>query len=151
MTTIAYRDGIIAADSRISYTTFHNGSRVKVERCGDYLVALAGPTWLRPLLEQWAREGAPSDSVPEDLLEHSESFNGLLVDRQGQGFHFENGFLVPIEADYTAIGSGAIFALGAMAHPTHPASAEEAVLAASAHDKNTGGKVRTWHFSSLDS
>lgn len=148
MTTIAFRNGVIAADSRISYSTIHNGERDKLARCGEYLVALAGPTWLRHPLEAWAAEGARPDQVPEVLHDNADQFNALLVNRHGQVFQFDHGYLVPIEADYVAAGSGMLLALGAMAHG---ASAEQAVAAASLHDKNTGGSIRSAHISSLDS
>jgi ATP-dependent protease HslVU (ClpYQ) peptidase subunit len=55
---------------------------------------------------------------------------------------------VPVIADYAAIGSGGMFAMGAMAHG---ATAEEAVAAAALHDKNTGGNIQSLHHSVLRS
>lgn len=140
MTTIAYRDGIIAADSRISYSTIHNGNRSKIARCGSYIVAIAGASWLRPAIEQWAAEGAWPDTVPEVLLDNDDQFDALFIDRDGVAHLFENGHLIPVHSEYTAIGSGMMLALGAMAHG---ASAAQAVIAAGLHDKNTGGPIDT--------
>lgn len=138
LTTIAFRSGILAADTLISYNSFTNGHRQKIERAGNYYVALAGPAWLREIIEPWVEQGCPRDAVPEALLDEENSFAALIIDPEGRPHEFNNGFLVPVYADYTAIGSGALFALGAMAHG---ATAEEAVKAASLHDKNTGGPV----------
>lgn len=143
MTTIAYRSGFLAADSAIAYNTYVNGQRDKIARCGEFLVAMAGATWLRPLVEQWALDGCDPESVPEALLDNEDKFSALFVDRYGQAHEFDNGFLVPIHADYAAIGSGAMLALGAMAHG---ATAEEAVEAACLHDKASGGPVTARHF-----
>jgi len=145
MTTIAYRSGLLAADTLISYTSITNGSREKIAKCGGFTVALAGPAWLRRPLEAWCAGGCPEDDVPQVLLDHGNDFSALIIDNTtGDLFEFDNGYLLPIFADYTAIGSGALLALGAMAHG---ASAEEAVEAASKHDKNTGGPVTSLSFS----
>lgn len=93
-------------------------------------------------------EGCPESKVPTILLDNEEKFTCLIVDKQGQAFEFDNGYLVPVHADYTAIGSGAMLALGAMAHG---ADAEEAVMAAAIHDKNTGGPVSVYHYTELNS
>lgn len=147
ITTIAYRSGVLAGDTCIAYSSFTNGERTKIERCGDYFVALAGLSWLRRPLEEWVREGCPEDGVPSALLDNEDKFTCIVVDREGAAYQFNNGYLVPVCADYTAIGSGAMLALGAMAHG---ADAEAAVQAAARHDKNTGGPVTTHHFSALN-
>lgn len=146
MTTITYRNGILAADSLISYQSYTNGSRPKITICKDFLVALAGPARYRRSLEDWVMEGCPEDRVPKVLIEHEDKFNALIVDKYGLAHEFDNGFLLPVHADYTAVGSGSLFALGAMAHG---ASAEQAVIAACQHDKSSGGPVSTMHISAL--
>lgn len=140
MTTIAYRSGILAADTLIAYSTITNGCRPKIARKGKYLVALAGNAWLRKPLEAWAEAGCPEDAVPKALLEHEDKFSCLLIDETGQAYEFDSGYLMPIFAEYTAIGSGAMLAMGAMAYG---ADAEAAVRAAAAHDKNTGGEIHS--------
>lgn len=147
MTTIAYRSGVLAADTLISYNTFTNGKREKIARAGKWLVALAGAAWLRHPLEEWVAKDCPSDEVPAALIDHEDEFAALIIDEQGTPHEFSNGYLVPIYADYTAIGSGSIFAIGAMAHG---ATAEEAVVAASKHDKNTGGPVTSISVTTLN-
>lgn len=143
MTTIAYRSGVLAADSAIAYQSYINGQREKISRCGEYLVAMAGATWLRPIIEAWVAEGCDPDEVPEVLLENEDEFIVLIVNRTGLAHEFHTGFLVPVHADYTAIGSGSLLALGAMAHG---ATAEEAVEAACLHDKASGGPVSARHY-----
>ncbi|MEQ6333264.1 hypothetical protein [Sphingobium sp. MK2] len=146
MTTIAIRDGIIAADTRISYRTFHNGTKNKIARCGRFYVALAGMGNLRRPLEQWAEAGCAPDNLPEVLVENRKEFSALFLDSDGRIFEFDEHGLLEIEANYTAIGSGGFFAMGAMAHG---ANAVEAVKAASLHDLASGGEIHHAHFSSL--
>lgn len=144
MTTIAYRSGLLAADTLIAYNTITNGTRDKLAKFGRYTVGLAGLAWLRVPLEKWCKAGCPSDAVPQVLLDNEEKFAALIIDNEtGQVHEFDNGYLIPIHADYTAIGSGALLALGAMAHG---ADAEEAIMAAAQHDKNTGGPVTCLSF-----
>lgn len=148
MTTVCYRDGILAADSAIAYGNILNGERCKIAQYEDFLVAMAGAGWLREPLEDWVGLGCPPDEVPEILIKNQDKFTTLIVDRDGQAFEFDNGYLLPICADYTAIGSGALLALGAMAHG---ANAAQAVSAACRHDKSSGGPVSTLHYTALNS
>jgi hypothetical protein len=148
LTTIAFRDGYLSADTLISYDTFTNGNREKLAIHGPFIVAMAGFTWLRKPLEKWVADGCPEDAVPEDLLENGDRFEALILDADGNCFRYECGYLLPVAASYTAIGSGHQFAIGAMAHG---ATAEQAVAAAALHDKNTGGNIQSLHHSVLRS
>jgi hypothetical protein len=143
MTTITFKAGILAADTLISYSNITNGNRNKIARCGKHTVALAGNTYLRRPLEEWVADGCNPASVPQALLDDDAVFAALIIDQDGNVFEFDNGYLTPVYADYTAIGSGAMLALGAMAHG---ASAVEAVIAAALHDKNSGGPVTSLSF-----
>lgn len=141
MTTIAYRGGILAADTLIAYTHYTNGTRDKIAECGDYHVAMAGPTYLKSEFEGWVRSGCSASSVPPIIMDNQHEFSAILVAPWGAAFEFGHGYLIPIDADYHAIGSGAQFAMGAMAFG---ASAEDAIQCAMAHDKATGGHVTTY-------
>jgi hypothetical protein len=143
MTTIAYRSGTLAADSQIAYSNYLNGQRPKITQCGRFHVALAGKAWLRRPLEEWLAAGADEANVPVELMENQAEFSCLIVDDDGVMLTFDRGYLLPVDAPYAAIGSGMFFAMGAMAHG---ASAEEAVAAAMAHDKNTGGPITVVRF-----
>lgn len=143
MTTIAYRNGIISADTQLSYATFRNGFREKLTIVHGWIVALAGPAFLRQTVEEWVGNGCPDSDVPALMTEFEDDFDLLLIDSDGSAYQYDGGFLLPVSAEYVAIGSGAMLAMGAMAHPTHPASAEEAVMAAMVHDKNTGGAIQS--------
>lgn len=143
MTTIAYRAGVLAADSLIAYGSYTNGERSKIAQCGRRVVALAGSTWLRIPLERWVNKGCPESEVPNELLENESDFDCLILDAEGKVFCFAKGYLLPVPGEYCAIGSGKSFALGAMAAG---ATAEEAVRASARHDKNTGGEVTSIRF-----
>lgn len=135
MTTIAYRAGVIAADTlttagrdRVGYTRKIGGSN------GLLWGASGDAAWCKGWRD-WLSKGAQGDpATPPD-----DNTGGLVVlpDDSIMVFH-ARGFEHRIGLPYWADGSGADFALGAM-HAG--ASAEEAVRAAMAWDTTTGGDV----------
>ncbi|MGU9857035.1 proteasome subunit beta [Pseudomonas sp. LF245] len=143
MTTIAYKDGVIAYDSQITcgstityddYEKCHQVKGVRFVMCGktsDYTAL------------QDAYFGCP---VTKDL-----DASAIVSDGEGVwcvGANIEDGFWkspIPIEATY-AIGSGADHAINAM---EMGASACRAVEMAAKRDTGTGGTIRTLLVTSL--
>lgn len=125
MTTIAYRDGVMAADSR-AYTGNRApiGRKTKVRRLLDG--TLIGCSSLIPGQSEaainWFENGADaSDPPPGDCK------TAILAVRPGGEVFFssDSWFLSgPLHGEFFAIGSGNEYALGAMAMG---ASAERAV------------------------
>jgi hypothetical protein len=148
VTTIAYKNGVLAADSLINYGTFSNGEVNKIHvlsmpvECGKrvrrVMMAVSGLMWvLEPMIE-WIEGGATQDEVPHCLLAAAEQFSCLMIDDEGTVWEFNNGFFLKCGVEYHAIGSGMMFAIGAMAAGI---DAPEAVAAAMKHDKATGGAI----------
>lgn len=147
MTTAAYRDGILAADTRVSYGSFHNGNMNKIHvvpmRKGpdcveNVMVVMAGVCWaIQPMIE-WIESGASQDDIPHILLHRCKDFSCLMVTSNGTLFEFNEGYFIECGVEYHAIGSGSQFALGAMAADI---PAPEAVKAAMKHDNATGGSI----------
>jgi len=148
MTTIAYRDGVIAADTQ---ETWDDGSFTpckKIYRISSsdaeidgHIVALAGGSYSAEVFLEWYENGDWND--PPDLvnLDADEDFEALVVKNDGTLWTCNRLFaFIPIKVDYFAMGSGGKAALGAMAVG---ATADEAVRAAMKHDCYTGGKVQT--------
>lgn len=137
MTTIVYRDGVMAADRR-AYSGDKKGigAKTKIHRLDD------GTLWgvsssnvgADALIRRWV-EGGCGDASPDQLK--PDSFELLLVRPNGDVF-YANGNLDltgPLKADFFAIGSGDHFAMGAMAMG---ASAAKAVQIASDLDLWSG-------------
>ena len=135
MTCITYRDGFLAADRRI----------------GDWMTAkkifpvgkvgwVTGAGFYDQLAEiaTWIAEGSKPEQKP--ALPDDCSSTIVMVDRQGGCFWLTWPYLrpVPVQEPFFAVGSGAEYALGAMAQG---ASAKEAVLIASRFDPATGNGV----------
>lgn len=132
MTTIAWRGNQLAADRLCSY----HGSRVdklRMDPLGRLLIGGSG-----------SNAGLVAAALDWYLHDHSKpSLDGgsvevLLIDSGGRSPRFATGLQrpTPIEGKFFAVGSGADYAMGAMAMG---ASAEEAVRIAARYDLNTGG------------
>lgn len=153
MTTIAYKDGIIAADSRATYTTEAGGSRKHIctklyrkqitegRKTFDVIIATAGESSPSLVFLDWYGTGTP---IPDVLLHHGGDFTCLILRPDGL---FEVDVMCrpdPIMEPFYAIGSGAKEALAAM-HCGK--SAIEAVRVASVYDPYTGGRI---HWETLE-
>lgn len=145
MTTIAYRDGILAADSLVSGEMVRWGSMTKLTKapsgwigaaCGDAGAASEFAWWMENLLPS-DNYGTPVFSVPE----LKDPVDGLLITDKGKIWCWTGRpRFFHLEADFTAIGSGSKIAMGAMAMG---ATAEQALAVAAQFDVYTGGKIET--------
>lgn len=146
MTTIAIRDGVMAADSQVTTVTLHvvgeethaSGAHLydttKLHRFGPHAWGLCGNALDVERFREWLNSAMEGDCpLSEDSTVLFAMDDGTLV-------LFEAQETLRIETPYYAIGSGHKYAMGAMAAG---ASAKRAVKAAKRHDCATGGKVRT--------
>jgi hypothetical protein len=144
MTTIAYREGVLAGDSRAySGGSTPIGTKQKIFQFDDG--TMCGISTMMPGLSEqvahWIGTGMDRDHLPD---QHQPNLTVLLVDPDGQvyiaidSYHFTG----PLEGSYFAIGSGDHYALGAMAMG---ADACRAVEVACDLDVWTGGTVRSIH------
>lgn len=148
MTTIAFRDGLMAADS-LAYGGSRQtppGTKDKTHRlsagAGRFANALVGISssnvGATESLMPWLEAGAPVD---HELKFMPTDFEILVVTPAGEVFlAFDNlAFTGPIRAEFYAIGGGKDLALGAMAMG---ASADKAVEVACELDTWTRGPIR---------
>lgn len=133
MTTIAYRDGMLAADSLATSNGLRDDYCAKVWRVGPLMGAACGSRALCLKFQDWVRAGMVGSSP----FEGKDDGNGLLV-TPDHVICFANSGAWPVYADFYALGSGYQLAMGAM---EVGASAEEAVLAAIKWDVSSGGDV----------
>lgn len=136
MTTIAFRDGILAADSRSTTDSESGGARVfrceklyrkrvKTAETGgiedDIIFATAGETFSGLIFVDWYGSGK---DVPELLVHGGADFSVLVLSRKGL-FEFDKWCRgEKVLNTFYAIGCGAKAAMGAM---HMGASAEKAV------------------------
>lgn len=138
MTTIAYRDGVLAADTLVTSGDIRCGSEVKIRALGPLLYGSCGSCGLTDKVEAWMRGGMKGDRPPLRVPDGSATgaVFVFMPDHTVLWMH-EDGDTV-IRAPYWAAGSGEMYALGAMALG---ATAPEAVKAAIVHDVGSGGPI----------
>jgi ATP-dependent protease HslVU (ClpYQ) peptidase subunit len=136
MTTIAYRDGVLAADSLVTLgDTKVHGYYHKIVRIDDHLIGTAGSVAACQHFLDWLREGGDESAPPKG------DYKALVVNPKGKVREFENGSLLPVPrgAKFFSIGSGSPYALAAM---YAGASSTDAVKIAAKIDTSTGLPVR---------
>lgn len=138
MTTIAYRDGILAGDGReTDVSDYTDGAMVvrdnlkKVHRLKDgRLFAAAGSSEAGTRLLIATQNG---QSLPK-----LEDMTAIMIDRDGRIWLFEGNMWVQHRAPYYAIGSGNVCAMCAM---DAGADAITAAKIGARRDPFSGGKV----------
>lgn len=146
MTTIAYANGVMAADTLMSRGREITTGARKIFATGHYLVGFSGSYGVIPALLDFLRgEEASTDGdatlfhkVWADKPDFAEDFSVLLVNRRGTVFYGGDTPPVIVARPFEAIGTGAQFAIGAMAYG---AGAKRAVKIATCLDAFTGGDV----------
>ena len=137
MTTICYRDGVLAADSLVTLgSTKVHGSYQKIRRIGEYLVGTAGAVADCQAFVVWLKACDSTQPPPKG------EYGALVVGPQGRVREIENGSVLPCPrgAKFFALGSGGPYALAAM---YAGATATEAVKIAAKIDTSTGLPVKT--------
>lgn len=134
MTTIAYRDGIMAADSLSTANGIRFAEVVKMRRVRGVVFGFSGSTCDIQAFADWIKnEGDyPSDLAPFEALV-IDGTNGLRLYECGK-----HSF--PIDEEFTAIGTGREIALAAM---HMGATSHDAVKLAIKLDTRSGGPIRT--------
>jgi len=138
LTTIAFDGRSVAADRQMTIggtaikSPFPKIKRVMIEGVKSICGFSSGNVChVMPVLE-WLQQGCP-DERPD--ISDAKDFSLILVNRAGVFYSTESLNLVPIGNIPWAIGSGADFALGAMAAG---ASAKRAVMLTMQLDTSTG-------------
>ena len=143
VTTIAYKNGVMATDSRAyAGENISLGEKAKITAIetptGCAIIGLS--TTLPGLTERlwaWFADGEIEEDMPE--LKGAQ-FTALVVRTSGVFFYNSNPYPSgPIEAPCYAVGSGAAYALGAM---HMGATAVQAIQIAKELDVWSGGKTR---------
>lgn len=147
MTTIAFRDGILAADSMISCgsNSVSTGAQ-KITQGRNSLIGACGNLDVCARFLRWASQQDWTKKIPD--YDMGEDSSGIVILRgKDTPYNIVNytgvSWFSDPEAPFYAWGSGIEVALGAL---HHGASAVEAVEIASRVSYGTGGKVRSTEF-----
>lgn len=136
MSTVVYRDGILAADRQITGDNMILGKVQKIFVAGDCLVGITGAYSDAVAFVRWAETGFDPKRRPNT----ERDVEAVVVQRDGS-FHVRTSPLwieEPITTDYYASGSGSHIAIGALAMGADPA---KAVQVACEYDIFSGGGI----------
>jgi ATP-dependent protease HslVU (ClpYQ) peptidase subunit len=139
MTIIAYRDGVMASDSRVTFGESEGiyviDSCIKLFRVRKSIVGAAGDSAPGMKWIEWYKRAGSKKSAPNLGGAHI-----IVATSEGLFEADDGGDLALITGPYYAIGCGAKVALGAM---FMGASAVQAANAACKYDPYCGGKIIT--------
>jgi hypothetical protein len=141
MTTVVYRDGVMAGDTAVFDRGCYCGQATKIFRNPDgTLGGMCGYMGDVALFGDWLGSGDLSGPVVPPSFKDSDS-EGLIVRPDGSVFWIGFGEkIVPISGDFHAIGSGFRIAMGALAAGV---TAARAVQIAADLDENTRRPIMT--------
>ena len=133
MTTIAFKDGIMAYDTLITADDKVFSKKDKAFRINGYVVGCSGFLHDIDKFLEWVRAEMPENKpkVDVDAIIH----DGFKVRIVSKGCVLSK----PID-DFCAVGTGSEYAIGAMAMG---ATAKQAVEIAKKYDRATGGRIKT--------
>lgn len=136
MTTVVYKDGILASDSRCTQNDTVVGNVTKIHKIdNNTIIGFCGRTAQAFKFIEWYKSGRKK----EDALSDDDSDFVALVIVDGVVYRYDGYNPQLIKHKFHAIGSGFNIALGAM---EAGASAIEAIKIAKKYDIYTGGKVQ---------
>ena len=138
MTTIAFRDGVLAADSMSTYGGVRLCNEMKLHRIRGAIIGLAGGSAGIAFLD-WYRDGARPLKFNEYPNFGDDSYCALVLTKKGLFLSDGNLRLDQVFDPFFAIGSGKGEAMAAM-HCGK--TAVQAVRIACRVDSQTGGRVR---------
>ncbi|UTC28589.1 hypothetical protein MARCHEWKA_00760 [Brevundimonas phage vB_BpoS-Marchewka] len=136
MTTIAFKDGVLAADSLVTSGGQRDGFSQKIWRHRRVLIGGAGCTAICHRFCEWVR-GGMRGKCP---VEGSNNANGFVITPDGTMVVWGSQGPWVNTTGVVAFGSGGDLAMGAM---LAGASAVEAVAAAIKLDIHSGGPIRS--------
>lgn len=145
MTTLAYKDGVLAADTQVN----DGGARVaiteKIGRTDDgRLWGFTGSLQFQAACVAWAQH--PDNPNPPPSWDDDSLF--IVIEPDGRAREWcGKGWVEHLQAPFFAWGSGMRFAIGAMAAG---ADARAAVAIAARYDNNSGPPVRTLRLDGAD-
>lgn len=141
MTTVAFKEGTLAADSQMT----SGGTKLRVKKLrrmtDGSLFAGSGSPGLVNQMFRWANAGFPDNKLKPNITDESE-VECMLVNKATSAIVLIDEELEPLEIDgpFAAIGSGSAYALMAMRLGK---TALEAVELAAEFDSDTSGPMHT--------
>ena len=117
MTTVAANLEMLAVDSQVTAgNTKSIAGPSKLKRVGDKVFAATARTGDARKFSRWVQAGMPEDDKPS----MEEGFAAVMLSADGLTEYYDDLEPVEIAEGFTAVGSGAQLAIGAMAAGASP-------------------------------
>ncbi len=138
MTTVVFKDGVFAADSRINGGGYISGSTEKIKKVGDFYVGMSGRG---ELYNEFCKFIGGEDFNKEKLTSHNAEYGMIVVNSKTKEVNLYIDSLIPeiTKNDFYTVGSGYLIATGALLMGATP---KKAVQIAAKVDTRTGGKIQ---------
>lgn len=138
MTTIVYKDGVLAADRQINYRNQIFASAQKIFQNEKYIYGACGTSISCVQFIKFV-EGKEFDKAIFQKDEHK-SFEGIVINKEdGKVFIYDNELLKDeMSGDFFCFGSGGDIAKGALLMGATP---KQAIECASKIDHSTGREI----------
>lgn len=133
MTIIAYRAGVMAADTLITQGDIKTKQVIKIVKADGFLGGAAGQLNHCAQFLEWVKSGRDFNNIPK-----YDNYSGVLVSPERKIFWIADGIAMDYQDEYVTEGSGSAYALGAF---SVGATAEQAVQAAMKHSATCGGDL----------
>ena len=144
MTVIAYKDGVVAADSQETHGDGRKQSCKKLYKVNGTVIATAGDSYTSLIFVDWFERGARMEDCPDlSNVSWDEDFECLVLESQSEIYtinRFFQKYYIEMPDGFFAIGCGAGYATVAM---DCGLSAKEAVKMTCKHDAYCGGRVQS--------
>ena len=144
MTTIVYKDGVMAADTQVTFGQSKILASKKIKKINGCLVGAAGQVNVCQEYMRWFKEKVPRvkiSQLPKFMSAESTNFEILVINPKGEiWFQIGNNAPERIYGQYYGIGSGKPYAMTALHLGLDP---KAAIRTAMKFDTGTGGQVHT--------
>jgi hypothetical protein len=135
LTTIVWKDGLLATDSRVNQDTIPLKGSYKLIHTDTHAYALSGNLVEALTFVDWV-EDSPPDAVKPPV----DGFSILKMNKvTGRAWCIEGGYDLPIEDKFFCLGSGGEVARGAL---EVGATVQQAMRAAIRWDTASGGPIQ---------
>ncbi|AXQ69686.1 peptidase HslV family [Caulobacter phage CcrSC] len=141
MTTIAFRDGVLAADRLITDRGARLGYKTKIVQRKGILACGAGSTIVCREFTDWFLKGMKGSPPSMRLHPDRPASECVIYFAKDRFLTFDGDGIAEVEAEYHTLGSGAAFAKGAMAAGADPVRAVEIAIQ---FDLYSGGDIQTY-------
>ena len=144
MTTIAFKDGIIAADSQETHGDGRISECKKLYSVSGTIIGTAGDSYTGLIFIDSFERGARMEDAPDlSHVKSDEDFECIVIEDKDNIYtinRFFQKYPVKMPDGFYALGWGSSYAMAAM---EMGADAKKAVQIAVKYDAYTGGKIKT--------